>query len=83
MGAVKLVWMLQAGLPPTVSTLGHAVETLMGFTPLFELPKKATGAEMWRKTENYIGFGNMQGFCILPICFMLTACKCWRSNQMV
>lgn len=48
MGAVKPAQMLQVGLPFTLSTLGHAVETPTGFTPLFELPEKAMGAEMWR-----------------------------------
>ena len=51
MGAVKPVQMLRAGLPSTLSTLGHAVQTLMGFAPLFELPGEAMGAKMWT-TEN-------------------------------
>lgn len=48
MGAMKPVQMLQAGLPSALSMLGHAVETLMRFAPLFELPERATGAETWR-----------------------------------
>lgn len=82
MGAMKPVEMLQAGLPPALSTPGHAVETPMGFAPLFELPEKATGQKRGDK-QNYVGFGNMQGVCVLPTCFMLKGCKRWRSNQTV